>query len=791
MTHPISLAVGKLDDALVSEWAQQFYERLPKNARDARERAESAWFNAGFLAKRIEQDDSDALPRLFRLLPPGRFAALTPLILGRWLDWPGKLADEAVPVLAANAPDALFDLFDAYLQRVEQGADLEPNRFMNIQSLAQAGEAERRRDFALRLRRPVQTLPDSGFYKFTLLSKLLCFAAALRTEDLEAILAGALATVTEGGQAQEDLFKELFLGLFGHAEYLDLAFSRDHGYSEQRLAPLFPLFAPEAPLEQLDGWLDHLPPLAEILPALEQAGLRAKGCAVLSHLLGSAALARALSDGLGSLLALAGCIHGHARDIPDTGRLDLAATVDLLAADLDAPRGYPALFDRLAAFPRAEVAARLAERLSAMEENYGAVQIVTAMGGLGWEEFVPCLVDALGQGTADFLIVPVSDALVEIGGPAQRALIARWSGLDRSQRIQGLLAIAAIGGTAAADFAVARFKELLNDDAELCCELVLAAPDSRLLDLLRFEARRKQPLIDRAYYIAARLLDRNEPAMEGAGQRALAERQRQRGLLASLTLENIAQAAQEFLMLDLRCPDCGDVNAYEVAGVIMARAQDGGLSRLVADEFPCASCGKEVEFEFTDRAAAALSVQLMFSEVMLQGEPEQQPLIRSLNCRLEGKVMPIAEGLRELRRRIGKNPQDARSWFQLAGLLSHVNRPRASLAAYRESAAIAPNAVDVTLELAQRLADEDRFEEAFGLLLDALQRRKDWGFILGAPRNFSQEFADLYDFLRRELGRENLPAIHPATLAAPPKKAGRNDPCPCGSGKKYKKCCGD
>ena len=23
-----------------------------------------------------------------------------------------------------------------------------------------------------------------------------------------------------------------------------------------------------------------------------------------------------------------------------------------------------------------------------------------------------------------------------------------------------------------------------------------------------------------------------------------------------------------------------------------------------------------------------------------------------------------------------------------------------------------------------------------------------------------------------------------------PKKVGRNDPCPCGSGKKYKKCCG-
>jgi len=36
---------------------------------------------------------------------------------------------------------------------------------------------------------------------------------------------------------------------------------------------------------------------------------------------------------------------------------------------------------------------------------------------------------------------------------------------------------------------------------------------------------------------------------------------------------------------------------------------------------------------------------------------------------------------------------------------------------------------------------------------------------------------------------------HGGESGAPPqprqkKKVGRNDPCPCGSGKKYKKCCG-
>lgn len=40
--------------------------------------------------------------------------------------------------------------------------------------------------------------------------------------------------------------------------------------------------------------------------------------------------------------------------------------------------------------------------------------------------------------------------------------------------------------------------------------------------------------------------------------------------------------------------------------------------------------------------------------------------------------------------------------------------------------------------------------------------------------------------------RRNLPESNPRHIQPPAKseKVGRNDPCPCGSGKKYKKCCG-
>ena len=41
-----------------------------------------------------------------------------------------------------------------------------------------------------------------------------------------------------------------------------------------------------------------------------------------------------------------------------------------------------------------------------------------------------------------------------------------------------------------------------------------------------------------------------------------------------------------------------------------------------------------------------------------------------------------------------------------------------------------------------------------------------------------------------ELRFSLLKEIANAVAEAKPKKVGRNDPCPCGSGKKYKKCCG-
>ncbi len=57
--------------------------------------------------------------------------------------------------------------------------------------------------------------------------------------------------------------------------------------------------------------------------------------------------------------------------------------------------------------------------------------------------------------------------------------------------------------------------------------------------------------------------------------------------------------------------------------------------------------------------------------------------------------------------------------------------------------------------------------------------------------NFQQrlELFDLFPQQLLELNQRRLEELHPGTIRRG-MKVGRNDPCPCGSGKKYKRCCG-
>ena len=72
-----------------------------------------------------------------------------------------------------------------------------------------------------------------------------------------------------------------------------------------------------------------------------------------------------------------------------------------------------------------------------------------------------------------------------------------------------------------------------------------------------------------------------------------------------------------------------------------------------------------------------------------------------------------------------------------------------------------------------RVQTEERMKE-----IASLCEEHGWKFIIGLEPDEPEDVSDIDRLL------------HPSVPKMSENKIGRNEPCPCGSGKKYKKCCG-
>jgi len=782
MINLISAANGKLDDPVMRQWAVQFYSDLPIYAHDERNQIETEWFHEFFIAQLIDRGEISLLTRLFRALPAKHLANLQTLIAKKYPAWPRSILESAAEVLAVIAPEELLRLFENDLKKLKNGG-VDPLRFLAIDQLQTNGNDAACAVVVNQFSKMLIGSPDD-FRKSMLIFSLLKVSQYLAEGVLESLFDTALR-IESSEERRRNIFEPLFTGLFGHIEFLTMIFDREKFKSSLQLTTLQPFFVDSAPLEKLDSWLRSTPQLEETLDVLENLSQKSSGCKVLLKLLSdSDDIAARLSDKVKVQLSIAACLHGFATSSLDPSKFDLPITINLLAANLANPRWSASLIDHLRSFEQSYVISALTSRLLDDADGYGTLQIAQAMGELGYTDFIEPLIMSIGREQGDMLCEVASTSLAEMGSSAQAALIAQWDHLDSTQKIYCLSVISNIHGNPAADFAVARFSELLANDVEFACELILAAPDARLLELLRPELQRKQPMIDRAFYVCARILDDDGVDIQGAKERSLAEFERCEKSFESM--ETGSLPIQNQLFLDLECPLCEAVNRYEAQGVVIS--DDPGVAFLLNDEFPCASCGQDVEFKFTPMASMVLSAKLIGSRLNAQQGHPQDDQLKVINCTVGNHEVPLATGLALIRKFLADNPDDALEWCRLGNFLSHIYRPKETIAAYRKALAIEPNAVDVALALAITLEDYHQETEAWAIMQKALAQMSNWKFLLPDP-DFRREFSNFYNHLRRELEKHNVPIILPSALTLS-KKIGRNDSCPCGSGKKFKKCCG-
>ncbi|MCM8627736.1 SEC-C metal-binding domain-containing protein [Accumulibacter sp.] len=366
-------------------------------------------------------------------------------------------------------------------------------------------------------------------------------------------------------------------------------------------------------------------------------------------------------------------------------------------------------------------------------------------------------------------------------------MLAQWDALDASRRIDGAAVLATTGGPAVAEFALARADELLRDDLERWCSLALAEPDPRLLERLRPEMRRRQPLLDETFYCLCLVLSVEPTELEEVRSRVIKERQRRIArteLLASDTpLRN-----PERLYLPLRCRPCAAVNRYDVRAVTV-----GGLTTddmLIADEPSCPSCGKSGNLDFEPQARMTVAAQMLAQRASgdWQRAGTAQVIIAERVRQPDGKVQTIPPYYASLEQKVARNIQDWRSWLRLGKLQYHIYRPAAALTSLRKAYAINPLCLEVVVGFAQELSEAGHQTEAFDVLDGPQAHSRRWHTLSGNMAEARGEFIGLPDSLSRQLGVAQA-SSQTAAAHADLTKVGRNDLCPCGSGRKFKKCC--
>ena len=778
-------AKDTLTDPVLMDWALNRLHETQGGALSNNVPAPESWIDADTLRHWLESEDEGMIARLFSNLPAECFAGLEECIAGHWPKWGGRLAQQSAVVLARIAPEVAWACFTQDLGDLAWDIDSRLGIVRSLHLLPQ----DRARSLIQDLAREAADRKGEDWPRDLLRRTLFESGLPIDAEPLLPLLRSCFGGDLDSPSLDEDL-KAIDAALFGDHSYRELASDIDEHRTDQTFRSLARLFRDDAPLEQLDLWCQG--PVDPLAP-MELAERSVQDDDARSALL---AVAETLRDRPRELLSapvahfcIGAIAAAHAWEDIDVETLPLQAVIELLAADLSPPRHFDALLARLQDFDPSQISAELKAALVREAPTYGGVTLARVMGHLGWVDFIPDLIGSLAEDHGDLLQTEAQWALTRIGEPAGLALIERWYTLDAAQRIYATGAISAMGGEAAVRLVLEHGADLMDDTAGEWPELVVSAPDPRLLAHMEPMLKRRQNWIDRPFYVLGRLLGSEHPELEAAGERARAHRQAQAARISAFMRGDLSS---DTLTLKLKCPDCGDVNLYDLRRIAVDET-DPSSRLVIAEEIACASCGRYTDLAETPDAKLAILGELFrVSTMSAAGKPEKsQALVRVLGMR-DGHKLPVGHLLSACEAAIEKDASRVGEWLRLAHCYQQLlGRPRFAARFRAEALQREPNAVEGVLLEASALVLDGEDARAFDLLDKALATKESWRFFVNdiqQPTGVARDFASLYNSLSRRLGRNDRPPLEASALA-PPKKVGRNDPCPCGSGKKYKKCC--
>jgi len=418
----------------------------------------------------------------------------------------------------------------------------------------------------------------------------------------------------------------------------------------------------------------------------------------------------------------------------------------------------------------------------------GAIHAARLFGAWRASEAIPALLDSLSLTNRDEALVEAAEeALVKMGEEALEGAAEVLRSSEDLGKISGALQILEkLPCRRSVEILLEQFERLWILESDVLLETVQALGAREFLHPLQRELREGEALAENVYLFLCQLHKVSDPILKGIRKR---KEDQEIALRRVLKAGDLGELLKGWLPLPLKCRGCSRTYTYEVTEIYVDPKQK--VEPFVRDEIRCKGCGRLDDYELTSKAQMAIMAEMVkllaVKEKMGEKALDKTPLRFVAIGLSDGRRMSPGEALKEYEGRIAKDPHDPGLQIGYANVLRFLKKFDRALEAYRKALELDPLAVEAHASIAEILADREDFAGAYEAMRRCVDLLPQGHFYRTKDqKTFTEGVREALEVFRKR-GAIRLPEAKPKESMRA--KVGRNDPCPCGSGRKYKKCC--
>ena len=423
---------------------------------------------------------------------------------------------------------------------------------------------------------------------------------------------------------------------------------------------------------------------------------------------------------------------------------------------------------------------------------YGTGRAIQLLGRLKDERAIPDLVDFFKRKGNDEALDQCIKALAGIGSPLIDYLEKNFDQLNRDQQSEILFALEDIPEERTADLLLRYWDKLWSMDKEPFLYALEKVASKRFIEPLRKELKEGEVLEEEIFYLLCHIHGVDDILLPQIEKKMVEREKEIEGRLDVLERGDLNGLLNKTVEVELKCRQCGKSYYYDIENiyVIPGEKEEPGIS----DKIVCKNCRAINQYEMTTKGRLAILSQLVLMTGLSEKrklKPEESPIKFAKAGLMDGRLMSFDDVLKYYKKEVQKAPDDPALRVGYGNVLLKMGMEGEAILQYQEALRLDPLAIEAYASLGEYEGDKGNFSQAYEYFSKAADRVHTGHYYRTKEIDQLKEaiFLNLehYEEVLGK-GREQAPVPSSQRLIKK-EKVGRNDPCPCGSGKKYKKCC--